>query len=506
MDETSDKKPHEELPLWRRFFAWLWMTAWAGAAAGLAAVALLYFVLFWKLSFLDMQGNECGSDDCPRGMGWLMLFTPLLAFAARVLWSALRDARRSVPAWTAVTVLALAAVWPGWAAYEWMRGPQLDVSGWQEPVRPSAPTVGAWLPAGPDAPRVVRARADGLVAYDGEGRKGWRLPAAEGAPVCALSRTTAAGTGLVVRGDGRRCGVRVEAVDLAEGRRLWAREQAPAALGGPAAQAVAVAGTTAVVAEERALVGLDLRGGAERWRVAVPAGCAVRAVDGDADGDGDGDGVRALYVEQCTDSAGAAGARLSAVDARTGAPAWQVPLPDTGAGGEAGFVAVRPLAVRVTGAVLLFDDDGRRRGSVPDAGPMEDLLPEPLPVVAGGLLVTPVKDGDTVGVSAYSLTDGRRVWHSGFGDGGSVLGLAIGEGGPGGQVDVVSRRHGWTYLTHLDGRSGRRGEEPAVLRDLPLGSRFVFRPGPPGSYVFVNLVDDDGTRPPVFDIDPVRGW
>ncbi|WP_374774606.1 PQQ-like beta-propeller repeat protein [Streptomyces sp. NBC_01310] len=473
----------------------LFQVAWLGLTAVLVSVTLLYCALFWKLWFVDTPRYVCSGHDCPRGMGWLAALIPLLGTAAGLLWAGIKNAplvRRSPFAQALAITLALVALWPGWSAYTWMRGPQMDLFGWQNPVPPAAQPIGVWTSERGGA--LVRARPDGLIAYNGEGRKGWRLPASEQTPVCALSRTTPSDIGLVAYQDGGRCGTRIEAVDLGEGRSLWDRKLKPSR----AHTVVAAAGTTAVVAEEGALVGLDLRGGEERWRVPVPAECEVQAVDGAGD--------RALYVEQC--SGETTTARISAVDARTGAGAWQTPLPTTSRLREVRVLSARPLAVHVTetaargtDAVLLFGDDGRPRGVVLASSRTEDLLTEPSPVVAGDLLVTPVKNGKKNGVSAYSLTDGRRAWHAGFG-GARVRALARTRTD---EVAVVTSDHPWTHLTRLGLDRGNQREEPTILRDLPLGKRFAFFPGPPGSYAFVNL-DRSDTLPPTFDVDPVFGW
>ncbi|MFJ3883563.1 PQQ-binding-like beta-propeller repeat protein [Streptomyces sp. NPDC090077] len=471
-------------PLPRRLFGLLSVCA----AAAFGAVALMYFVLFWKLTFVDMPGNECGSRSCPRGMGRLVLFTPALAVAAAALWACVpRGARRR--SWLGVLVagaVAAAALWPGWRAYEWMRGPQMYVSGWQiADGSGKAKPVGVW--ALPDAAGglLVRARADGLVAFDGEGRRGWRLPAPERAPLCGLSRATASAVGLLVHEEGARgCGARVTAVELTEGRRLWTREAA--------GQPAAVVGGTAVLAQPDAVLGLDLREGGERWRSPVAADCRVGAVDGA--------GEQAVYVEEC---GGGARARVVAVDARTGARAWESALPTASPLSELRVLSAEPLAVRVketvalgTDAVLLFDAGGRIRGEVAAAG----LEGEPL--VTGGLLVSAVQAGKKSGVAAYSLTDGRRAWHTSFGKE-RVLGLAVAQ--QPGEFAVVSTDHWWTYLTRLGRDDGGRREEATVLREMPLGSRFTFRPGPPGAYVFVNLDADDELFP-TFEVRPVWGW
>ncbi|MEV7523151.1 PQQ-binding-like beta-propeller repeat protein [Streptomyces sp. NPDC091371] len=477
-----------ETPLPERLFK----AACLAVTAGLAAVALLYLVLFGKLMVADMPTNKCSSDTCPRGMGRLLIFVPLLGIAAGLLWSRIRAdtaTRRSWPARLLAAVVALAALWPGWSGYEWMRGPQMDVFGYQAPDRPSSvKPVGVWKPDGPSG-MVVRARTDMLVAFNGEGRTGWRLSAPDRAAVCALSRSTPSNVGIVAyEGDRPVCGSKIEAVDLAEGRKLWAKDLAPPSVS-------AAVGGTAVVAERGSLIGLDLREGVERWRVPVPGECRVMALDGAGD--------RALYVEQC-----ASAARITAVDTRTGARSWQTPLPTASPLREAQVLSAGPVAVRVaetaargTDAVLLFDDTGRARGSVPSSGPEEDLRSQPAPVVSGELLITPVKNGKAGGVSAYSLTDGHRVWHAGFGKE-SVNGLAA---GPAGEVGVVTSYRWWKYLTRLDVDSGEREQESAVLRDAPLGTRFAFYPSSPGYCVFVNL-DQSGTLPPIFDMNPVMGW
>ncbi|MEJ8643748.1 PQQ-binding-like beta-propeller repeat protein [Streptomyces sp. MS1.HAVA.3] len=252
-----------------------------GLTAVLVSVTLLYCVLFWKLWFVDTPRYICSGQDCPRGMGWLAVLIPLLGTAAGLLWAGIKGAplvRRSPFARALAITLALVALWPGWSAYTWMRGPQMDLFGWQSPVPPAAQPIGVW--ASERAGVLVRARPDGLVAYDGEGRKGWRLPASEQTPVCALSRTTPSDVGLVAYQEGGRCGTRIEAVDLAEGRSLWDRDLKPSR----AHTVVAAAGTTAVVAEEGALVGLDLRGGEERWR--VPSRPSARSRPSTAPGTG----------------------------------------------------------------------------------------------------------------------------------------------------------------------------------------------------------------------------
>ncbi|MET9571945.1 PQQ-binding-like beta-propeller repeat protein [Streptomyces virginiae] len=446
------------------------------SGVAVAAVTVLYLVLLGRMAFVEWT----------RGRGWLLLLTPALGLLAYVLLARGRDGRRGWIRWVAAAV-ALVALWPAWQGYAWMRGPQAYAWTWwqaenPEPARP----VGAWqLPSA----GLVRARTDGLRIYNGEGRSAGGQAAPEGTVFCALSRTVADGVGLVAaaRTPGG-CGTRVSAVDLRQDDELWAKDLPAAPSADVDSPPVAVVDGTAAVVTDGALLGLALRGGEERWRMPVPSGCRVRALDGAAD--------RILYVEDCP---GAGTARLTSLDARTGTPAWQTPLRNPS--GELRVLSARPIALRAGDSVRLFDDAGRERGAVPVSGPEEDLLAEPGPLVSGDLLVLPVK-GKVPGVSAYSLLDGRRVWHAGL-DGATVLGLARGRARGG--VDVVTSTAARTQLWHLDGTTGRAKAEPTILRDVPLGRRFEIYPTGTEGYTFVNL-DPAGDLPSYVALKRVTGW
>ncbi|WKV73350.1 PQQ-binding-like beta-propeller repeat protein [Streptomyces sp. PCS3-D2] len=448
------------------------------AGTAVAAVTVLYLLLLGHLAFVDWS----------RGRGLLLLVTPALGVLGYVLLARGRGGSRGAAVRWLAAAVALAALWPAWQGYVWMRGPQAYAWTWWQSENPeSARPVGAWeLPSA----GFVRARTDRLVLFNGEGRRAGGRAAPQGTVFCALSRTTAHDVGLVAaaRTPGG-CGTRVSAVDLRQQEELWSKDLPAAPPAGGDAPPVAVVDTTAVVVADGALLGLDLRGGGERWRTPVPAGCRARALDGAAD--------RVLYVEDCP----AAGtARLTSLDARTGTPAWQTPL-RAGPAAELRLLSARPIALRAGDAVRLFDDAGRERGAVPVVGPGEDLLAEPGPLVSGGLLVLPVK-GRVPGVSAYSLLDGSRVWHAGL-DGATVLGLAQGRA-PGG-VDVVTSTAARTHLWHLDGATGRTGARPTILRDVPLGRRFEIYPTGVEGYTFVNL-DPGGELPSYVALKRVTGW
>ncbi|MFF3680166.1 PQQ-binding-like beta-propeller repeat protein [Streptomyces sp. NPDC002120] len=449
------------------------------AGTAVATVTALYLVLLGRMAFVDWT----------RGSSRLLLLTPALGLLAYVLLARARGAARGALVRCVAATVALAALWPAWQAYEGMRGPQAYVWTWWQREKPeSARPVGAWLRP---SSGLVRVRTDGLNLYNSGGRSAGGLGAGGDVTFCAVSRTIPNEIGLVAAArtpDG--CGGKVLAVDLKGGGKLWAKDL-PVAPGRDAAEVpVAAVGETAVAVAEGALLGLDLRTGDERWRAPVPAGCRVRALDGAED--------RVLYVEDCP---GGGSARLLALDARTGTPAWQSPLRAAGPSAEVRMLSAKPIVLRVGGSVLMFDDAGRERGAVPVAGPQEDLTEGPAPVVSGDLLITPVK-GKVPGVSAYSVLDGKRVWHAAL-DGATVLGLVQGRD-PGG-VDVVTSTAARTHLWHLDGTTGRAKAEPTILRDVPLGRRFEIYPRGPEGYTFVNL-DPAGELPSYVVLAKVRGW
>ncbi|WP_030961885.1 PQQ-binding-like beta-propeller repeat protein [Streptomyces sp. NRRL S-378] len=450
----------------------------SGTAA--AAVTVLYLLLLGWMATVEWT----------RGRDLLLLLTPALGVLAYVLLARGRGGSRGAPVrWLAVAV-ALAALWPAWQGYQWMRGPQAYAWTWSQAEKPeSARPIGAWQRP---SQGLVRVRTDALFLYNGEGRRAGGRAAPPGTAFCALSRTIAHDVGLVAaeRAPGG-CGTRVSAVDLKQDKELWARDLPAAPPADGDTPPVVVVDATAVVVADGTLLGLDLRSGEERWRMPVPAGCRARALDGAAD--------RVLYVEDCP-GAGTGTARLTSLDPRTGTPAWQTPL-RAGPSAELRMLSARPIALRAGDAVRLFDDAGRERGSVPVAGPKEDLLAEPGPLVSGDLLVLPVR-GKVPGVSAYSLRDGRRAWHAGL-DGATVLGLAPGRARGG--VDVVTSTAARTHLWHLDGTTGRPGAEPTILRDVPLGRRFEIYPTGVEGYTFVNL-DPSGELPSYVALKRVRDW
>ncbi|MFD3532256.1 PQQ-binding-like beta-propeller repeat protein [Streptomyces sp. NPDC058664] len=258
---------------------------------------------------------------------------------------------------------------------------------------------------------VAHGRIDGLFAYDGaDGTVRWSVPAPTREALCAMSPKTGEGVGLIAHGRHDKPCTTLLAVGAPDGKVLWKRTLGG---GGLVGGALAVGGATAVTAEDRAVRARSAQSGEQRWERAVAKGCRVLALDADA--------TRTLVVEQC-----GKGARLLALDTRTGAQRWARDLPVESTA-SASVVSVSPAVLAVdeadtrgTHAFLGFDDKGAPTVSVPFTGP-EGVLSglwsvregrTVRPLVLDGLLVTLAASDSTSPstVVAYSLKDGRKVW------------------------------------------------------------------------------------------------
>ncbi|MEU6868693.1 PQQ-binding-like beta-propeller repeat protein [Streptomyces sp. NPDC046876] len=453
----------------------------------MSAVAVLYGVLSVKLAVVDLSAEVlCTAGGCPRGLGWLVLWALAAGAAAGLLWRAAVKGRRpyrSAGGWAAAAVIGLAALVPGWLGFSWLRGPYMDLFGYQAPEGPAAGRpLGSWEDR--SAGSVIRVRTDGVSEYNGEGRRGWRLGApADGRAVCGMSPQTPDRTGILAYAapapGGGACGSRLVAVDLTTGEQRWTAD-----VPNPAGAAVVSAGgSLAVTATADAVLARDLRGGTERWRSPLPERTEAAEVLAGPD--------RVLVLARSA----ASGSTLLALDARTGALAWQAPLP---AGIDPPrLVAAAPAAVVAAGRLLAFDDAGRPRGAGGADAPYIPAGDGRRWLVLGDVLVAPVPEREKREVlAAYSLTDGRLLWRRALGDDWSVRTLGIGRTG---RIAVVSRGP-YTHLWHLDPATGRPSGESTVLRDLPMGESIALY-----GRTFVNL-DPGGTLPPIFDVDPVLGW
>ncbi|MGW7450131.1 outer membrane protein assembly factor BamB family protein [Streptomyces sp. NPDC054787] len=448
------------------------------AACAFSAVAVMYAVLCLKLNFVDKSPDVvCSSGGCPRGLGWLVLWTLVAGLAAGGLWwSAVRGrGYRSAVGWVAAVAVALVALWPGWLGFSWLRGPHMDLFSYQVPDGPGADRpIGSW-PGTPATGFVIRGRADVVTGYDGEGRRGWRLPAPPGGAVCAMSGGAPSGTGLLtVTTAESTCGNRLVAVDVTSGEQRWAKD-IPRLVGRPSAS-----GSLAVTASADAVLAHDLVTGAESWRSPLPAGAVASEVVAGPD--------RVLLLAR-TDR----GVELLALDARSGALAWRFPIP---VGPEPPrIVSASPAAVVGDGRLLIFDESGRQSArSEGSYLPTKDATEW---LVVGEVLYAPVWEREKREVlAAFSLKDGRRLWTRAFDDDWRVRALAADRSG---RIAVVTEG-AYFHFWHIDPGTGKPRGESTVLRGLRLGTTFALY-----GRTFVNL-DDDGRLPPIFDVAPTVGW
>ncbi|URM92530.1 PQQ-like beta-propeller repeat protein [Streptomyces sp. MRC013] len=295
----------------------------------LVGLALEFHVLGWG----SVPGNRCGGryTPCPDGttptLLLAFLFTVVggygLVFALQK-FTAVRPGK-ALPALLAAAGV-LAALWPGWQAYLWMRGPVLR-SVWQaEADRPSSVHgVGAWTVQ--DGKTVIRARTDALIAYDsGSGKREWLLDAPVRMSVCAMSDRVSDGVGLVAFARHEVACGSVRAVDARSGRVRWEREL-PGARQEGGGSLLTADGDVGVALSEGAVHGFGLADGKERWTIEPrPSGkrsdgigyvpTAISAADGT---------TRVVVI--CEGSTGFDSAWLLTLDNATGRELGRSPLP-----------------------------------------------------------------------------------------------------------------------------------------------------------------------------------
>ncbi|MFE5594321.1 PQQ-binding-like beta-propeller repeat protein [Streptomyces sp. NPDC056549] len=408
-----------------------------------------------------------------------------------------RPGRSSLVAAAVVWVLALLAGGI-WALAPGDDGPGDTEAAGKAPAKPSLdprPAV-AWTvpPAGRAGDEsvgfwglgsaVAQGRIDGLFAYDGaDGHVRWSVPAPTREALCAMTPDTEEGVGLVAYGRHDKPCATLLAVRTTDGRVLWKRT-----LGGEGLVegALGVGGTTAVSAEDGAVRARSTESGEQRWERAVPRGCETLAVDADA--------TRTLLAEQC-----GKGARLLALDTRTGRRQWTRALP-VESDARAAVVSVSPVVLAVdeadtrgTSAFLGFDDTGAPTVTVPLSGP-EGVLSAPesvahddslRPVVRDGLLVTLAQRESLVAdnVVAYSLKDGRKAW-SYHAENQTMALTAEPDGGLG-----VLEYSGSGRIVLLDGTTGK----PGTRIEPDTGKRAAISIYPelvpvPGGHVVLNQI------------------
>ncbi|MFB9602862.1 PQQ-binding-like beta-propeller repeat protein [Streptomyces roseofulvus] len=334
----------------------------------------------------------------------------------------------------------------------------------------TVPATGGPYDTAPDAwgvgEAVVQIRSDGLSAYavrDGAVR--WNVAAPRREAVCATGREAVGNIGIVAFGRHRKPCAHLLAVHTSTGQVLW-RQRAEGA--GIPAYGLAVGGATVVVAEDRVVRGRAAETGEPRWQRPRDRGCAVRALDADEE--------RVLLVEQC-----GAGARLVALETRTGEESWTRALPVESVVAAA-VVSVTPAVVvlneddpRGTHAVLAFDDRGTPRATIPGHGPAGTLvLPDQVSetgrggraVVVGDRLIALAGQGSSAPhkVVALGLNDGRPAWEHAP-EGGSVEALAP---APDGRIAVLTGGPGVVLLDATTGapRGGTATKDPRAVVSL----------------------------------------
>ncbi|MDT0393819.1 MULTISPECIES: PQQ-binding-like beta-propeller repeat protein [Streptomyces] len=496
----------------------------AGALIGLA-------VEFHWLGWSSIPGNSCGGRyrPCPEGTTPTLILAFLFTFAGAVALivalAAFRSSRpgRAVPG-ALVAAGVLIALWPGWQAYLWMRGPVLDPAWQAGQDRPaSVRGVGAWT-VGEDGATVVRARTDALVAYDsGSGDRGWVLRAPVRESVCAMSERIVDGVGLVAFArDEKPCDT-VWGVDVRSGRKVWERNISGRTVAyGQGGGGLLTAGAgVAVVSAEHAVHGYGLADGAVRWTAEL-----VPAAGTEGEDDVACEPVAASAASATTTVAVTCGsyegfhsAYLLTLATATGKELSRRDLPIESYPSSAAVLSAEPFTLLVRekderglAAVLSYGDPGdpkREPVTIPLTADEEDLAvdasdpafaarPVFRAVVAdGSLIVAAAKPENDYPeqVSAYSLDDGRRLWHTDLGTPVEALAPA----GPDRVAVLGESQRLWTLTT---GDGTRVGEEDGTtVRDisskLDSGPQLV-RAG--DGWVIVNA--DGDSRPPALAIAP----
>ncbi|GFJ94761.1 hypothetical protein Prum_084030 [Phytohabitans rumicis] len=284
---------------------------------------------------------------------------------------------------------------------------------------PGAKGLGTWFTDG----AVIRARDDRVVAYDlADGHVEWTFQVPADNELCTMSRAVDGDVGIVGYGPEYRC-TTIVGLDLRTGQPLWQRPRPGGGIDYRYAHEVALARDTAVIREPTGFVAVDARSDAQRWRLPVAKGCLPYSVTAAGD-------VAALLTA-CPDRT----MTLALVDAASGKERWRAPLrmsqddDEDGAYKATVVLSLDPVVVRTSdagGAFIAFDEQGKRRATIAQQQPDWDLALDVFPtnwvarpwypvVVVGDVLVAPTRkpgDNEDKGVAGFSLTDGRRLWHT----------------------------------------------------------------------------------------------
>jgi outer membrane protein assembly factor BamB len=426
-----------------------------------AILGLVLMLQFKGRSALVKEGAVgCGTASahgspsnppCSRGIDWAVGWTDALGLGTVLTTGVLLlipPARRALlvtgtagPAVSAAVFIVGAAggLLAGVPIFSTLHGTDLSIA-WTAPAdsAPDLTTVGAWVDAG----SLVRVRVDQVVSYDGAtGQPGWTLPIPGVDVACSASSDTGsdgAGTiGLVMYGPDSTSCDHVMAVDLATGQQVWAAPVQSSTSG-----VLGVAGGTAVVLTDDAIIGLDARTGAQRWT--LTSQCDFQQLDAS--------GGSAVALARCQ----GASYDVVSIDPATGKAAWQSHVSEPSDDYQFQLLSASPVVVsddltgpRGRAEVRVFGPGGAATATFPVSG-----IPEP---GAGGLLTlnfastsgfgvpVVITDGQLVGVAednaghsalvSFALSSGKRQWLVPLPD--EVHDISAGVGAQGGQVMLV---------------------------------------------------------------------
>jgi outer membrane protein assembly factor BamB len=463
------------------------------AAVGVG-LALTLQVLNWGALAREASGS-CGTNRgaCPQGMPVMLTLSFISLF---ILVPVMIGTLLKTPKIGCVSALAAIAVgiYPGLAIFNGLHGKTLGAV-WQAPYEQHSTerADGSW---GFDG-TVVRARFDGLIAYDvATGHQRWTFPVPGQQVLCGMSRHLAGGVGLVAYALESQTCDQVAAIDTTTGRQLWTRKLTGSGLpSSVTADVFDVAGQTALLRTATGIDGVDVRTGVKRW--SQRAGmigfyqCWFNRVTGGTD--------QVLTEVECPLHPPS----LRMLDAATGRQRWDFPVPSQAQSVNVTLLSASPAVVHVqesglrgTESVLSLDDAGRTRATIPMTGGADQYettdygfraVPVRRLIVGGGVLVAVDRpSAGTYQLVGFDLADGHRAWSYGLGsdsvqaiqlDGARLLAL----------TDSSSQPQLRT-LTIADGKA-QGGAEPLLLGDLN-SELTVYGLGP-----YLAIVCDEGYAP-----------
>ncbi|HXA58169.1 MAG TPA: PQQ-binding-like beta-propeller repeat protein [Streptosporangiaceae bacterium] len=464
------------------------------AAVGVG-LALTLLVLSWGALAAE-TGGSCGGtyqNECPQGLSVMLTLSIISLFIlVPVMFGALLKTAK-IGCVSALAAIAV-GIYPGLAIFNGLHGKTLGAV-WQAPYDQGTNerASGSW---GFDG-TVVRARFDGLIAYDvATGHQRWTFPVPGQQVLCGMGRHLAGGVGLVAYALENQTCDQVAAIDTATGRQLWTRKMTGNALPSSlTADVFDVAGQIALLRTATGVDGVDVRTGVKRW--SQRAGmigvyqCWFNHVTGGTD--------QVLTEVECPLHPPS----LRMLDAATGRQRWDFPVPSQAQSVNVTLLSASPAVVHIqesglrgTESVLSLDDTGRTRATIPMTAGSDQYdtgdhgfqaVPVRRLIVGGGVLVAVDRpaagDYQLVG---FDLADGHRAWSYGLGsdrvqaiqlDGARLVALL----GSSSQPQLRT-------LTVADGKA-QGGAEPLLLGDLT-SELTVYGLGP-----YLAIVCDEGYAP-----------